>query len=199
MQWVNLRLTQDVVTIVYSAGGLETQAPMATVLVWATGPGVAEALSAALADPARTVRVLHADAQLMVAHAHGALLVAEVGPRLLAQQSFVRGAFVLLDPRREAPTAFADRAYAVAGSAAEVGLAVDRFFEHRELAQKAAARRAAPSRCARCGRGFDALRAQSGSARKFVRFGSLALCGGCVEALRKLLRQAESTVVEADA
>jgi len=175
------------------------QAPAATVLVWATGPGMVEALSAALSDPGRSVRLLQQDAQLMDAHAHGSLLVAEVGPRLLAQQAFVRGAFVLVDVERLAPRSLAERAYAVVRSAAEAGLAVDRFFEHRELAQKAAARRAAPSRCARCGRGFDSLRASGSMSRRFVRFGSLALCGGCVEALRKLLRQAESAVVEADA
>jgi bacterioferritin-associated ferredoxin len=32
-----------------------------------------------------------------------------------------------------------------------------------------------------------------------VRFGSIALCGSCVEALRKLLRASETAVVEADA
>jgi hypothetical protein len=144
------------------------------------------------------VRLLHQDAQLMDAHTRGSLLVAEYGPRLAAQQVFVRAAFVLVDPDRAAPSALSQRAYAIVRSAAEAGLAVDRFFEHRELAQRAAARKEAPRRCARCGRGFDSVKATASPARRFVRFGSLALCGGCVEALRKLLRQAESAVVEAD-
>lgn len=168
-------------------------------LLWATRPDLAEALATALAEPERVVRVLDQDAQLSSAHTFGSLLVAELEPRLLLQQAFLRGPFVLVDPERAAPRAFAARAYAVVASASEAVLAVDRFFEHRRLAQAAANRRSVPGRCSRCGRGFDALKARAGTpSRRFVRFGSVALCGSCVEALRKLLRQAESAVVEAD-
>jgi hypothetical protein len=199
MLCLNEGLTQHVVREVYSADGLNAPAPTSSVLVWATDPGLVEALSVALSEPGRQVRLLHQDAQLVEAHTRGSVLVAEYGQRLAVQQSFLKGAFVLVDPRREAPATLTARAYAVVRSAPEAGLAVDRFFEHRRLAQQAAARRAAPSRCARCGRGFDSVKANGSPARRFVRFGSLALCGGCVEALRKLLRQAESAVVEADA
>jgi hypothetical protein len=178
---------------------VDSPAPTSSVLVWATRPDLAEALVSALAEPGRVVRVLEHDAELSSAHTYGSLLVAEFGPRLEIQQSFVRGPFVLVDAERAAPYRLSGRAYAVVATASEAALAVDRFFEHRRLAQQAANRRALPGRCSRCGRGFDALKARTGApSRRFVRFGSIALCGACVEALRRLLRAAESAVVEAD-
>jgi len=153
-----------------------------------------------LAEPERVVRVLEQDADLTSAHLYGSLLVAEFEPRLTLQQEFVRGPFVLLDPARAAAHRLASRAYAIVATPSEAALAVDRFFEHRRLAQAAANRRVMPGRCSRCGRPFDALRARNGApSRRFVRFGSVALCGSCVEALRRLLRSAEGAVVEADA
>src|SRR5262245_24876192 len=137
--------------------------------------------------------LLEQDAELTSAHNYGSLLVAEFGPRFEAQQAFVRGPVVRLDPHRAAPHRLRSRAYAVVATPSEAALAADRFFEHRRLSQAAASRRAMPGRCSRCGRPFDALRARSGApSRRFVRFGSVALCGSCVEALRKLLRSAES-------
>jgi len=179
---------------------VDSRAPTSSVLVWATRPDLAEALARVLAEPDRAVRLLEQDAELSSAHTFASVLVAEFGPRLELQQSFLRGPFVLIDPERAAPHRLAARAYAVASTPSEAALAVDRFFEHRHLAQQAAGRRTRPGRCSRCGRGFDALKARSGApSRRFVRFGSVALCGGCVEALRRLLRAAETAVVEADA
>jgi hypothetical protein len=146
------------------------------------------------------VHALRDDAQLAGHSASGGLLVAQAGPRLTAQQTFVREPFILIDPDRVSPLVLARRAYAVVDTVAEAGLLVDRYFVHRDLAQRAANRRDAPRRCSRCGRGFDAQRARAGgNARRFVRFGSVALCGGCVEELRALLRQQESPLIEADA
>src|SRR5262249_29883705 len=106
----------------------------------------------------------------------------------------------LVDLQKAAPHRLAGRAYAVAETPPEAALAVDRFFEHCRLAQQAASRRSVPGRCSRCGRYFDAVKARNGApSRRFVRFGSVALCGSCVEALRRLLRTAETAVVEADA
>ena len=147
------------------------------------------------------MRVLDSDAELAATGASsGSLLVAQAGPRLAAQQAFMRGPFILVDPARSSQASLARRAYAVVANPPEARLAVDAYFTHRRLAEEAAARRGPPRRCLRCGRGFDSLKAsQGGSARRFVRFGSVALCGGCVEQLRTLLRRVESAVVEADA
>jgi hypothetical protein len=174
---------------------------MGAVSVWAHDNELGEALCEYLVEPGRAVHVLRDDAELAAHSASGGgLLVAQAGPRLTAQQAFVREPFILIDPQCESPATLARRAYAVVDTVAEAGLFVDRYFVHRDLAQRAASRRDAPRRCSRCGRGFDPQRARAGgSARRFVRFGSVALCGGCVEKLRALLRQAESPVIEADA
>jgi hypothetical protein len=173
---------------------------MGSVRVWTHDADLAEALCAYLIEPGRDVRLLHNDAELAAVPLSGSLLVAQAGPRLAAQQAFVREPFILIDPQRVSPFALTRRAYASVDTVAEAGLCVDRYFVHRELAQQAASRRDAPRRCSRCGRGFDVQRARAGgSARRFVRFGSVALCGGCVEKLRLLLRQQESPLVEADA
>jgi hypothetical protein len=179
---------------------VDLRAPTSSVLVWAIRPDLADAVVELLAEPGRTVRVLENDAQLSSAHTLASLLVAEFSTRLELQQSFLRGPFVLIDPERAAPRPLAARAYAIVATPSEAALAVDRFFEHRRLAQQAAGRRGGPNRCSRCGRGFDAAKARSGApSRRFVRFGSIALCGSCVEALRRLLKGAETAVVEADA
>ena len=172
---------------------------MAAVLIWAHDATLAESLRDYLAEPGRSVRVLDTDAEL-AATGVGGLLVAQAGPRLAAQQAFVRGPFILVDPTRSSQTNLARRAYAVVADPPEAGLAVDAYFTHCRLAEAAAAHRGPPRRCLRCGRGYDSLRAkQGGSARRFVRFGTSALCGGCVEQLRTLLRRVESAVVDADA
>jgi hypothetical protein len=179
---------------------VDLRAPSPSVLVWATRPGLADALAETLAEPGRTVRLLEQDADLSSADTLGVVLVAEFEPRFAVQAPFVRGPLVLLDPERAAPRPLSSRACAVVGTPSEAALAVDRFFEHRRLSIQAAGRRAMPGRCSRCGRHFDAVKAGRGSpARRFVRFGAVALCGSCVEALRRLLRTAETAVVEGDA
>ena len=171
--------------------------PRIAIVIWATDARLAEALCAELADPLRELRVLEDDGELAASGSCGALLVAEAGPRFEAQRAFVRGPVILVDPDH---LASAPDAYAVVRNAPEAGLAVDRFFTHRRAAEQVAGARGSPRRCSRCGRGFDALKARrGGNATRFVRFGSIALCGSCVEKLRSLLRQQESVVVEADA
>jgi hypothetical protein len=174
---------------------------VAAILIWAHDAALAESLQDYLAEPGRSVRVLDNDAELAAASAStGSLLVAQAGPRLDAQQAFVRGPFILVDPARSSPPSLKRRAYAVVANPPEAGLAVDGYLTHQRLAAEAAARLGQPRRCLRCGRGFDSLKAsQGGAARRFVRFGSVALCGSCVEQLRTLLRRVESVVVEADA
>ena len=71
--------------------------------------------------------------------------MAQAGPRLDAQQAFVRGPFILVDPTRSSPASLTRRAYAVVANAPEAGLAVDAYFTHRRLAEAAAARRGPPS------------------------------------------------------
>src|SRR5205809_1572906 len=147
----------------YSVAAVDSSTLTSSVLVWATRSDLAEALVAALEEPGRMVRALEQDADLVSAHNHGSLMVAELEPRLEQQQAFVRGPFVLLDPNRAAPHQLARRAYAVVSTVSEAALAVDRFFEHRRLAQAAANRRVMPGRCSRCGRPFDGARARTGS------------------------------------
>jgi hypothetical protein len=174
--------------------------PRISIVIWATDARLAEALCAELADPLRELRVLQDDGELAASGSSGALLVAEAGPRFEAQRAFVRGPVILVDPDGVAPAESAAHSYAVVRNAPEAGLAVDRFLTHRRAAEQVAGARGSPRRCSRCGRGFDALKARrGGNATRFVRFGSIALCGSCVEKLRSLLRQAESVVVEADA
>jgi hypothetical protein len=175
-------------------------APQTTILVWAHDPAVAAELALNVDEPGRAVHLLEDDAQLAVSGSSGRLLVAQAGPRLEAQRLFLRGPLVLVDPARSSSTELADRAYAVVANPPEAGLAVDRFLTHRRLADEAASHRGPPRYCSRCGRGFDSLKARGvGTARRFVRFGSISLCGSCVESLRTLLRRTETAVVEADA
>lgn len=171
------------------------------ILVWAADWQVGEAIEASLVGVGHAVRRLEDDAELATAHQREALLVAQCGPRLEAQQAFLHGPMILVLAGRTASPALTARAYAVVAEPSEAGHAVDRFVEHRQLAEQVAERRGPPRRCSRCGRGFDALKARgAGTARRFVRFGSISLCGTCVEALRTLLRQAQAqvAVIEAD-
>jgi hypothetical protein len=175
-------------------------APPTTVLIWAHDPDVAAELALNVDEPGRAVRLVEDDAQLAASGSSGRLLVAQAGSRLEAQRVFLRGPLIVLDPARISSNELADRAYAVVFNAPEAGLAVDRFLTHRRLADQAASHRGPPRYCSRCGRGFDSLKARGvGTARRFVRFGSISLCGSCVECLRTILRRAESAVVEADA
>src|SRR3954462_9673985 len=103
----------------YSVAAVDSSTLTSSVLVWATRSDLADALVAALDEPGRAVRVLEQDADLVSAHSHGSLLVAEFEPRLAQQQAFVRGPFVLLDPNRAAPHQLAQRAYAVTSTASE--------------------------------------------------------------------------------
>jgi hypothetical protein len=169
------------------------------ILIWATDPRLTDRLAEALGEPGRELRVLEDDGQLAASGAGRTLLVAEAGPRLEAQQAFLRGPLVLVDPGGVSSRELRARAYAVVTTAGEANLAVDGFLRHRAAAAQVAGARGSPRRCARCGRGFDALKAQrGGTATRFVRFGSTALCGSCVDKLRTLLRQAETAIVEAD-
>jgi hypothetical protein len=172
----------------------------ATILIWAADPDLVEALTSALMEPDRELQILEDDGQLASRTGATTLLVAGSSPRLEAQLAFLRGAIIVVDPNGTTSPALRRLAYAIATNAAGASLAVDRFLIHRRLAEQVAGQRASPRRCSRCGRGFDALRAQhGGTARRFVRFGSIALCGGCVESLRRLLREATVALVEADA
>jgi hypothetical protein len=173
------------------------------VLIWATTSGSADSLALALSAPSRSLRVLELDADLAQAgrSAPGAILVAEAGPRLEAQRAFLGLPLVLVAPSDEkaSSTKLARRAYAVVRNATEAALAVDRLVEHQQLAQQASRRREPPRRCSRCGRGFDARKVRDGGvARRFVKFGGVSLCGSCVDALRRLLREADAPFVEAD-
>ena len=175
-------------------------APQATILVWAHDPDVAADLALNVDEPGRAVHLLEDDAQLAASGTSGRLLVAQAGPRLEAQRAFLRSPLVLVDPGRISSSELANRAYAVVAHPPEAGLAVDRYLTHRRLADQAASHRGLPRYCSRCGRGFDSLKARGvGTARRFVRFGSISLCGSCVESLRSLLRRTETAVVEADA
>ena len=179
---------------------MEATAPATTILIWAHDLAVAEALFYSLSEPGRSLHVLDSDADLAASGSAGMLLVAQAGPRLEAQQAFLRGPLILVDQARTSSSELAKRAYAVVANAPEAELAVDRFLTHRRLAAQAAGHRGPPRYCARCGRGFDGVKARgAGTARRFVRFGSISLCGSCVESLRTLLRQTETAVIEADA
>jgi hypothetical protein len=167
-------------------------------LLWGTTGQLVHDLTLTLAQAGYVPRVLESDAQLATEHLPGVLLLAEYGQRLETQQAFLRGPLILVDSRSSAPRRFVERAYAVASNPSEAVLAVDGFFEHKQLADRVAARTSPPRRCARCSRNFDAARAgRGGTTQRFVRFGSIALCGACVEDLRRLLRQAQVAVVEA--
>src|SRR5215207_5593987 len=166
-----------------------------TVQIWAPDAAQERVLAQHLADLGYPVDVLHSEAELAVAHTSGELLVAAYGPGLQVQYEFVRGPIVVLDPERAAPYALARRAYAVVDTPDEAALMVDRFYLHQRLAQEAAGKRGSPRRCSRCGRGFDARKVREGTTtQRFIRFGAVALCGGCVEELRKRLREAETAV-----
>ncbi len=153
-----------------------------------------------LAEDDRELRVLADDGQLASGARTTRLLVAQAGPRLETQQSFLRGPIILVDPTRTSSPSLAKRAYAIVENALQASLLVDRFLTHRRMAEQVAGHRASPRRCSRCGRGFDALKAgRGGTTTRFVRFGSIALCGSCVEHLRRLVREATAAIVEADA
>lgn len=172
----------------------------ATILIWAADPDAVEALTSALMEPDRELLVLEDDAQLASRTCATTLLVCQASPRVEAQQAFLRGAIILVDPKYVTSPPLQRRVYSTVTNATEASLAVDQFLAHRRLAEQVAGQRASPRRCSRCGRGFDALKArQGGTARRFVRFGSIALCGGCVDSLRRLLHGATAGLVEADA
>ncbi len=175
-------------------------APEVTVLVWSTDRERAEVLAAAVEGPGRAVRPLADDAALARAwrSAHHGVLVAEDGPRLDSQRAFLHLPLILVRVAGAATTRVGRQAYATVRNAAEAALAVDRFAEHQHLAAVVAARRAPPRCCARCGRGYDALKVRgSGTARRFVKIGAVALCGGCLDELRRLLRETHTPFVEA--
>lgn len=174
------------------------------VLVWAADAERAARMASMVEGAGRLVEVsLDDEALIRVASRGGAdLLVAEDAPALVAQAAFLRLPLLLLrSPARHglADDRLARRAYAVVARVSDLGLAVERFLEHRLLSQRAAQRHEPPRRCSRCGRGYDAVAGRKGVARRFVRFGSVSLCGGCVETLRKLLATTDAGFVEAEA
>lgn len=159
------------------------------------------ALEAAAQGPGRTV-VPAPDGDLagLANRGDADLLVAEDAEHVRVQSSFLRLPMVLVERTGTPPDErLTQRAYAVVHRPSEVGLAVDRFLEHRTLATRAASRREPPRRCSRCGRGYDPAAGRKGPARRFVRFGGVSLCGGCVEKLRGLLAGADAPYVEAEA
>lgn len=173
-----------------------------SILVWAADAGRSAALVEALEGPGRTIQpVLDSEMADLTYHRSADLLVAEDGIGLAEQLPFIRIPLILVR-RPDAPSATpreVPKAYAIVARAAETTLAVDRFVEHRRLSQQATARREPPRQCSRCGRGYDPMAGRkSGVARKFVRFGSVSLCGGCVEELRSLIQHAETPFVEAE-
>ncbi len=175
--------------------------PVTTVLVWAADAGRADVLAEAVAGSDRAVRTVLDEGELVqLAYRRGAdVLVVEDGPALAAQATFLRVPIVLVRQGDDRPSPrLARHAYAIVARPAEAGLAVDRLLEHRRLAQHALARREPPRRCSRCGRGYDPLAGRKGTARRFVRFGQVTLCGSCVGALRSLLDHAETPWVDGE-
>jgi hypothetical protein len=169
------------------------------VLIWADSHALADALLASLAAAGHAGRVLEQDAELALRGRTGprAVLIAEDGPRLRAQAAFLGVPLILVVGGL--PQAGRPASYAEVHTPAEAALVVDRLVEHQRLAERARYRREPPRRCSRCGRPFDATRVHAGSrTRRFVKFGGVALCGGCVEELRRLLRVADAPYVEAD-
>jgi hypothetical protein len=171
------------------------------VLVWAPTSHQAESLVKEASGPGRLVHFEPDDATAVSLVSRGSvdLLVAVAGPALEAQAAFIRVPLILLLPDRRPSPRLEQRAYAVIHQVSAVSLVIDRFLEHRQLAGRAAARREPPRQCARCGRRYDPMRTRGGgTANRFVRFGSISVCGACVEALRKLLASADTPYVEAE-
>lgn len=171
------------------------------VLVWASRTDVAEQLARAAEGPGRDVRVVLDDAELarLVTQGGSSLLLAEDGPLLAVQHHLLRLPLILL--RRDGQPAtpkLARAAYAILARPVEAGLVIERFLEHRQVAAAVAQRRQPPRRCARCGRAYDAQAARRGTARRFVKFGSLALCGSCVALFHKLVTRTDTPFVEAE-
>lgn len=171
------------------------------ILVWAATPERADALAASLAGEGRIVTVMADEGELAQAAWRGGahLLVAEDGPGLASQEAFLRVPLILVQ-RAGVPASprLARRAYAIVARSADLELAVDRFMEHRLLAERAALRREPPRRCSRCGRGYDSSAGRKGVAMRFVRFGVISVCGGCIETLRQLLVKSDTPFVEAE-
>lgn len=172
-----------------------------TILVWASNPATLAALESAARGEGRTiVPVADGDMAGVANRGDADLLLAEDADHLRVQSAFLRLPLVLVERAGTAPDErLTRRAYAVVHRPSEVGLAIDRFLEHRSLATRAASRREPPRRCSRCGRGYDPAAGRKGPARRFVRFGGVSLCGGCVEKLRGLLAGADAPYVEAEA
>ncbi len=175
---------------------------MLAVSVWAADPERAAALAEAVRGPGRVVHLLADDAALANAWraTPSGVLIAEDGPRTEMQLAFLHLPLILVRAGGRPASRVAQRAYATVGSAAEAALALDRLAEHQQLAALAARRREPPRGCSRCGRGYDVLKVRgAGLARRFVKFGTIALCGSCLDQLRRLLRAADAPFVEADA
>jgi hypothetical protein len=169
------------------------------VLIWADSHRLADALVAALGPAGHPSRVLEQDAELVLRGRTSprTVVIGEDGPRLRAQAAFLGVPLILVVG--DAPRTGRPPSYAEVRTPVEAALVVDRLVEHQRLAERARYRREPPRRCSRCARPFDATRVRAGSrARRFVKFGSVALCGGCVDELRRLLRVADTPYVEAD-
>jgi hypothetical protein len=169
--------------------------------IWAPDAASTEELVAAATESGADVTTLDTDAELVqfAYHQEIDLLIALDDERLLAQERFIRTPLLLVrNPHRPMSLGLARTAYSVARSAGEVSLAIDRFGEHRRLSSSAAQRRHAPAKCSRCGLVYDPASGHDEPETRFVRFGSVALCGGCVGELRNALRAATGTLVDVD-
>lgn len=171
------------------------------VLVWAAAPEQLEQLVAEITAPGRMVRATCVERELAQWSVPSItdLVVGVDESGFEAQARMIRLPMIVLHGSDSAPSPHLSRqAYAVVDRPGELGFAVERFQEHARLAARAATRRRPPTQCARCGRGYDAQAGRRGPSRRFARFGSVSLCGGCVEALRHLLREATDAFVEAE-
>ncbi len=180
--------------------GAESGDSVLDVLVWAASGDRAQALIEALEGPGRAVRSVLDEAELaQIAYRRAAdVLVVEAAPALEAQTSFLRLPLILVRRAEERPVPqLARHAYAIVSRPVEAALALDRLVEHRRLAEHALTRREPPRRCSRCGRGYDPAAGRKGTARRFVRFGQVTLCGACVSTLRSLLDHTDAPWVDA--
>ncbi len=172
-----------------------------SVLVWSADFERAAMMLAAASSVGRRVWTASDLSDLVVqASARMAdLLLLDEDSSLDPQAPFLRSPLVLVaNGPRPVCRAIGRRAYAIVHRLQDVPFAVDRFQEHARLSAAARARREPPRRCARCARGYDPSRARLGGAERFARFGSISLCGGCVDALQQLLTRATTPYVEAE-
>ena len=184
----------------YSVAAVDSSALTSTVLVWATRSDLAEALVAALAEPGRVVRRARTGrrsdqrAQLRVAPGGRVRAAASRSSR---RSCAGRSCCSTLGVRRRISSPVGrTRSWRPCRKRRWRWIASSNTGGWRRRRRTDGScrvgARAVADRSTRCGR------ARGSPSRRFVRFGSIALCGSCVEALRKLLRATETALVEAD-